>query len=126
MKRTMLALALMLAPAVARADPVEGLWKTEPDAGKYAYVTVSACGDRFCGVISRTFDDSGEYRSDNLGHKIVWDMQAKGDGTYGGGQIWQPSTGKVYSSKMTLSGDKLRVAGCIGPICKKQNWTRVK
>ncbi|MCR8725361.1 DUF2147 domain-containing protein [Frigidibacter sp. SLM-1] len=119
-------LGLALAPLAALADPVEGLWKTEVDDGAYAHVRFGPCGDRLCGVIANTFNSAGEYKSENLGRKIVWDMRADGGGSYSGGQIWQPSTGKVYRSKMQLSGDTLKVSGCIGPICKKQNWTRVK
>jgi len=115
-----------LGAGAAMADPVEGVWKTEVDDGSYAHVTFAPCGAALCGVISRTFNNSGEYQSANRGKPIVWDMQAEGNGKYGDGRIWQPSTDKVYRSKMELSGDVLRVAGCVGPICKKQTWTRVK
>lgn len=53
-------------------------------------------------------------------------MQAKGGGAYSGGKIWQPSSGKVYKSKMSMKGNVLNVSGCVGPICKKQVWTRAK
>ncbi|MCA1337135.1 DUF2147 domain-containing protein [Pseudooceanicola marinus] len=115
-----------LGAGAAMADPVEGIWKTEVDDGSYAHVTFAPCGAALCGVISRTFNNSGEYQSANRGKPIVWDMQAEGNGKYGDGRIWQPSTDKVYRSKMELSGDVLRVAGCVGPICKRQTWTRVK
>ena len=115
-----------LGAGAAMADPVEGVWKTEVDDGSYAHVTFAPCGAALCGVISRTFNNSGEYQSANRGKPIVWDMQAEGNGKYGDGRIWQPSTDKVYRSKMQLSGDVLRVAGCVGPICKKQTWTRVQ
>jgi len=109
----------------AVADPAEGVWKTEVDDGAYAHIQISPCGAALCGVIARTFNGSGEYDSENLGKKLVWDMAAKGDGAYAGGKIWQPSTDKTYRSKMSLSGDVLKVSGCIGPICKKQIWNRV-
>ena len=127
MKRMVMALALsvgMAAPALA--DVVEGVWKTQVDDGAYAHVTISQCGAALCGVISRTFNASGEYKSENIGKKLVWDMQPNGGGKYSGGKIWQPSTGKVYKSKMQMSGESLKVSGCVGPICKKQSWTRVK
>ncbi|SEW04604.1 Uncharacterized conserved protein, DUF2147 family [Aliiroseovarius sediminilitoris] len=127
MKRMVLALALsfgMAAPALA--DAVEGVWKTQVDDGAYAHVTISQCGSALCGVISRTFKDSGEYKSENIGKKLVWDMQPNGGGRYSGGKIWQPSTGKVFKSKMTLSGSSLKVEGCVAVFCKKQTWSRVK
>lgn len=110
----------------ALADPVHGIWKTEVDDGSYAHITISDCGAELCGVISRTFNGDGEYKSPNVGKQLVWGMSADGAGRYAGGTIWQPSTGKQYKSKMALSGDVLKVAGCVGPICKKQTWSRIK
>ncbi len=128
--KKLLAIALLAVglSAAASADPAEGVWKTEVDDGAYAHVTIAPCGDKLCGVISRTFNASGEYQSENLGKKLVWDMVPGGDGSYGSGKIWQPSTGKIYRSKMSLSGDVLRVSGCVlgGLICKKQTWQRVR
>ncbi|WP_412070665.1 DUF2147 domain-containing protein [Pseudooceanicola nanhaiensis] len=118
--------ALVLTAGGALADPVEGMWQTQVDDGAYAIVQIAPCGAEICGTIARTFRSGGEYKSDNLGRKLVWDMVAKGGGAYGNGKIWQPSTDKVYRSKMMLSGDTLAVSGCVGPICKKQTWTRVK
>ena len=122
---TIAALTIGLGSA-AWADPVEGVWKTQVDDGAYAHVTISACGADYCGVISRTFNDTGEYKSPNLGRKLVWDMTPSGGGAYKSGKIWQPSTDKIYRSKMALSGNTLKVSGCVGPICKKQTWSRVK
>ncbi|SDF12327.1 Uncharacterized conserved protein, DUF2147 family [Celeribacter baekdonensis] len=120
-----LAAVAFAAPAFA-ADPVVGTWKTQVDDGHYAYVDIAPCGAQICGTIAKAFDANGPIKSDNIGKPIVWDMMAQGGGGYGKGKIWQPSTGKVFSSKMALNGDTLKVAGCVGPICKKQTWTRVK
>lgn len=125
MKTTMIAAALMLAAAAAQADPVEGVWQTEVDDGAYAHVAIAPCGPAICGTIARTFNTTGEYKSENLGKPIVWDMRPGDPGQYRDGKIWQPSTGKVYSSKMALSGDSLKVSGCVGPFCKAQTWRRV-
>lgn len=127
MKTILTAAAFAVLGAVsAMADPVEGVWKTQVDDGAYAHVTFAPCGAKLCGTISRTFNSSGEYKSANLGKKLVWDMQSRGGGSYKGGKIWQPSTDKVYSSKMSMNGNTLKVSGCFGPICKKQTWSRVK
>lgn len=120
------AIASVLSVGAAFADPVEGTWQTQVDDGAYAFVSIAPCGDKICGTIEKTFDASGEIPSDNIGKKLVWDMSAKGNGAYKGGKIWQPSTDKIYKSKMALSGDRLKVSGCVGPICKKQTWARVK
>ncbi|SPF75557.1 hypothetical protein ALP8811_00548 [Aliiroseovarius pelagivivens] len=127
MKRVIAAAALAVGLAgPAMAEPVLGVWKTQVDDGAYAHVTFSQCGAALCGVISKAFDASGEISTPNIGKQLVWDMQANGNGKYSGGKIWQPSTDKVYKSKMTLSGSTLKVAGCVGPICKKQTWSRVQ
>ena len=36
------------------------------------------------------------------------------DGTYEGGDIYDPETGKTYSCKMTFDGNRLKVRGFIG------------
>ncbi|GAA3854291.1 DUF2147 domain-containing protein [Celeribacter arenosi] len=120
-----IALAVGLATP-AFADPVEGVWKTQVDDGAYAHVTIAPCGAHICGTITRTFNDSGEYNSANKGKPIVWDMVPQGGGAYKSGKIWQPSTGKIFNSKMAMNGASLKVSGCVGPICKGQTWTRVK
>ena len=127
MKKTILGVicALGLAGA-AQADPAVGIWQTQVDDRAYAHVRIAPCGDALCGVIGRTFNGSGEYKSATLGKRLLWAMKPAGPNSYKGGKIWQPSTGKTYSSKMALSGDVLRVSGCIGPICKKQTWMRVR
>lgn len=117
--------ALVLSAGAAFADPVEGTWKTQVDDGNYAYIKMSTCGSKICGTIARTFNASGEFKSGNIGKKLVWDMQPAEGGSYKSGKIWQPSTDKVYRSKMSLSGNSLNVSGCVGPICKKQTWSRV-
>lgn len=120
------AAAVVAMAGVAAADPVEGIWQTEADDGAFAHVVMAPCGGAICGTISRTFNSAGEYKSENIGKPLVWNMVAEGPGKYGDGKIWQPSTGKTYRSKMALNGNVLQVSGCFGPICKKQTWRRVK
>jgi uncharacterized protein (DUF2147 family) len=128
MKHLKLAAAIVVAMASpALADPVEGVWKTQVDDGAYAHVTIAPCGGNFCGVISRTFNDTGEYKSENLGKQLVRNMAAKGDGAYAG-KVWRPSNNKIYIGKIALKGNSLKLSGCIagGLLCSKQTWSRVK
>jgi uncharacterized protein (DUF2147 family) len=124
-KIAVMAAGLSVMAGVAMADPVLGTWQTEVDDGAYAHITMAPCGAAICGTISRTFSASGEYQASTIGKPLVWDMQPDGAGGYGKGRIWQPSTDKVYRSKMALAGNVLNVSGCVGPICKKQAWRRV-
>lgn len=122
-----IAAALVLLAGPALADPVHGMWQTQPDDGAYAHVQMAPCGAAICGVIKRTFNASGEYKSPNLGKKLVIDMVPGGGGKYAG-QVWRPSNDKIYVGKIELAGDSLKLAGCVagGLICSRQTWTRVK
>ena len=118
----------MLAGAVW-ADPVEGVWQTKKDDnGNFGYVEIKPCGPALCGVLIKAFDSAGkEKASDNIGRKIVWDMVAYPDGLYDDGQIYSPDRDKTYNGDMTLSGDSLKVRGCVLGICRDGGtWKRVK
>ena len=127
MKKLALAAAFVFAAAAAHADPIEGVWQTEPDEGAFAYVTIAPCGGAFCGTITRTFKDKAEFQSPNIGKQIVRSMTANGDGTYAG-QVWRPANDKVYKGKATVSGNQMSLAGCVagGLICKSQNWVKIQ
>jgi uncharacterized protein (DUF2147 family) len=121
--------ALAIAGAAAAADPVEGIWQTAPqDDGSFGHIEIKPCGPAFCGTLVRAFDATGaEAQSDNVGKQIVWDMMATGDGNYEDGKVWSPDRDKTYNSYMVLTGDALRVRGCVLGICRDGgNWTRVK
>ena len=119
--------ALIAGPALA-ADPVLGVYKTQPgDDGNYGHVQIYECEAAICGVIRKAFNASGEeIPSDNIGRRMIWDMQAQGDGAYGKGKIWAPDRDKTYRSKMELSGGALKVSGCVLGICRVQNWTKLQ
>ncbi|WP_424934784.1 DUF2147 domain-containing protein [Amaricoccus macauensis] len=123
-----LAVSLVLAAPAHAADPVIGSWKTQPDDnGHFGFVDVEPCGAEICGTLVHAFDNSGnEIASGAVGRKIIWDMQPAGGGKYGNGQIWSPDRDKTYASKMALSGDTLKVSGCVLGLCRSQTWTRGK
>ncbi|TRD16988.1 DUF2147 domain-containing protein [Palleronia caenipelagi] len=111
----------------AAADPIEGVWQTQPDEGAYAHVTVAPCGGAFCGTITRTFNASGEYASPNKGKQIVRSMTAQGGGKYTG-NVWRPANNKVYAGKAEISGKQMKLSGCVagGLICKAQTWVKIR
>ncbi|MEM0977483.1 MAG: DUF2147 domain-containing protein [Pseudomonadota bacterium] len=123
MKKLFLAAALVSAPALVQADDVFGQWASEPnDEGGYIVVDIKACGEEICGTI---IDAKNGADASVVGKPIIWEMKARGNGSYRGGTIWAPDTDKEYRSKMSLSGNNLSVSGCVGPICRSQNWSRV-
>lgn len=121
------ALAAVVGATPVLADPAEGVWKTQVDDGAYAHVTMKKCGSAVCGTISRTFNASGEYKSENIRKQIVRSMKNVGGGKYEG-KVWRPSNNKIYIGKIDLAGNSLKLAGCIagGLLCSKQTWTRIK
>ncbi|EEB84703.1 DUF2147 domain-containing protein [Roseobacter sp. GAI101] len=129
MKRVILAAVLGcgFAGSALAADPAVGVWRTAVDDGAYAHVEMTPCGSAVCGTIQRTFNDTGEYASQNIGKQLVIGMTPDGKGNYAG-KVWRPSNDKIYIGKMTVSGNDLKLSGCIagGLLCSKQDWTRVK
>ena len=123
-----LAATLISLAAPAFADPVLGMYKTQPgDDGNYGHVELYQCGANICGVIRKAFNGAGqEIPSDNIGKRMIWDMSAQGGGEYGGGMIWAPDRDKTYKSKMELSGATLSVSGCVLVVCRAQTWTKVQ
>ena len=128
MKPIALAALFALCPALAMADPVDGIWQTQPDDGHWAHVEMAPCsGGKVCGWIRRTFKDGGEYQGENIGKVLVINMENQGDGSYRG-SVWRPSNDKTYIGKMKLDGDTLDLSGCVagGLLCSKQTWSRVQ
>ena len=127
MKLLAAATAFLLAATAAGADPIEGVWQTQPDEGAFAHVTIAPCGSAFCGMISRTFKDKSEYKSPNIGRQIVIDMAAQGGGNHEG-KVWRPANNKVYQGKASVAGDRMSLSGCVagGLFCKSQTWVRIQ
>lgn len=130
MRSIVLAAATVIATAGAGlADPVLGVWKTQPgDTGGYLHVTVAKCGDALCGVIQQAYKEGGAVSEgyEHVGKRMLWDMKADGNGDYSGGKIWAPDRNKTYKSKMALNGNSLKVSGCVAIVCRSQTWSRVK
>lgn len=120
------AIAVLGFASTAAADPIEGVWRTQPDEGAFAYVTIAPCGDKFCGRITQTFNTGGEFASPSNGRQIVREMVPVGGGKYEG-KVWRPSNDKVYTGKIDIVGDRMALRGCIagGLICAKQDWVKV-
>ena len=123
----MILLAICFGPAPVLAGAAEGVWKTGADAkGQIAYVTARRCGPALCGQITEVLSPQGQ-RIDhpNVGRKVFWDMRETGAGNYQG-RAFVPALGRDYAATMKVSGQKMTVRGCFGPVCKSQIWTRLK
>lgn len=129
MRQILLAAAVALAAtSAAQAEGISGIFQTQAnDNGDVGMVQFGPCGERWCGTLVRSFHaDGSEFRSPNHGRMIVSDMRDDGNGAFSGGRIWDPGSDKTYSSKMQLSGNTLKVSGCIAVLCRTQTWLRVR
>jgi uncharacterized protein (DUF2147 family) len=116
-----------MATGASAADPLEGRWRTaKDDNGNSGLIEVKPCGSKLCGTLIKAYDTSGaSVPSDNIGRKIISDTVATGSGSYKG-KVYSPDRDKTYSSKLKLSGGKLKVSGCVLGICRDGGtWTRV-
>ena len=127
MRHIILAAGLALAAGAAAADPIEGVWQTQPDEGAFAHVTIAPCGNAYCGTITRAFKDQAEYASPNVGRQIVIDMAPQGGGNYQG-RVWRPANDRIYAGKAAVSGNQMSLSGCVagGLLCKSQTWVKVQ
>ncbi|SNT26303.1 Uncharacterized conserved protein, DUF2147 family [Noviherbaspirillum humi] len=140
---TACATLLCAAASAQTASPV-GLWKSVDDeTGKTkALIRISEGGGELRGKIEKLFRDPGEEpnpvcdkcdgpRKDQpiVGMTIINGMKPDG-AEFSGGQILDPSNGKVYKSRMSLSedGKKLNVRGYIGmpTFGRTQTWVRAE
>ena len=83
---------LTLALPAAAADPVVGLWKTEPDRKNLtSHIQIRQCGPNLCGKIIKAYDPSGkEVKTKNIGKELFWDVKPSGNGTYKDGTVVVP------------------------------------
>jgi uncharacterized protein (DUF2147 family) len=123
------ALALAaLAPPSAVAEPVLGLWRTEPDGkGQTGHVRFRACGSAYCGTIVAAHDSSGQQiTTENVGRQVVSGLSPQGAGTYEG-RVFVPIMGQDFPATIEVAGETMELQACnaIG-ICRSRTWRRVE
>ncbi len=123
-----LAIGLLAGFGPAAADPILGIWRVPPDRkGQVGYVVVRACGAELCGRVMRVIDAGGNsVVTRSMGRDLFWGLKAMGNGSYAGGRVWVPLFDKEYDARARLTGNQLRVQGCIGPVCDGQTWVRAR
>lgn len=121
-------LTMAFASTAFAADPLEGNWRTaKDDNGNSGLIKVAPCGDALCGVLVQSYDSAGKaFKSENQGRQIISATKPTGNGQYKG-KVYSPDRGKTYNSKLQLTGNKLKVSGCVFGICRDGGtWTRTK
>ncbi|MCY6380794.1 DUF2147 domain-containing protein [Hoeflea prorocentri] len=129
MKRFVSTVLILVFASAASAADINGVWQTQPAKdGNYLQVTIEPCAANLCGIISGAFTSDHKSVSGykDIGKQMIWDMKPNGPGKWDGGKIWSPENDVTADGKLELDGEKLEVSGCKGPICRSQDWTRVK
>ncbi|MCW3089399.1 MAG: peptide protein [Ferruginibacter sp.] len=98
-------------------DIVGLYWSPKKDAKIEIYLKGAQCFGRFVWLSTPRKDSKNPLKAfqtrDIVGLEFLTGFSY--DGTvYSGGEIYDPETGKTYSSKMSLEGNKLKVRGYIG------------
>jgi uncharacterized protein (DUF2147 family) len=127
-KFLMITAVLSLGAGSAMAEPLLGMWRTAADDnGNSGLVQVAPCGSAICGKLVKSYNSAGqEIESENIGRNIISETVATGSGAYKG-KVYSPDRGKTYNSKLQLSGDTLKVSGCVMGICRDGGtWQRAK
>lgn len=101
------AAVLMAGPALAQ--DITGNWRTQ--SGENA--TIAPCGGAFCVKLV-----SGPYSGRQIG-------RVSGSGPKYTGEITDPANDKTYSGSATVSGNSMKMTGCVARVlCRSQTWTR--
>jgi len=125
----------------AEVSPV-GVWRTIDDKTKKerSIIRITEANGELKGTVEKLFDQPGDdpahlckeckdERKDKpiIGMTILWGLKKDGN-SWTGGEILDPHNGKIYSAKITPSGDgkSLNVRGFIGIslLGRTQTWLR--
>jgi uncharacterized protein (DUF2147 family) len=127
--------AVSLSGLVMADEAANGVWML--DSGKVT-VRIAPCGSDLCGSIvglAKPLNKKGEPKLDKknpdeslrsrplIGLTILANMKPSGDNKWKG-TIYNADDGRTYSSYMKLSGNNMKVKGCVGPFCKTMMFIR--
>lgn len=117
---------------------IVGQWKTiDDDSGKpKSIVEIYKKGDQYFGKVVKLFREPGEEQDpiceecdeddSRYNHKVIGMEILKNtrfeDDEYVDGEILDPENGKIYSCKLWIEEDKLKLRGYIGFFYRTQTW----
>ena len=139
-KLTLVALLIAFNCKAQNADAILGKWLNPSGEGQ---ILIYKKGPKFFGKLNWVKfpnDAAGKPKTDQLnpdaslrnrpelGLELLKDFAYDGDKTYENGTIYDPKSGKTYSCKMTLNGNKLKIRGYIGIslLGRTETWTRAE
>ncbi|MEQ1523985.1 MAG: DUF2147 domain-containing protein [Aestuariivirga sp.] len=116
-------------------EAASGIWML--NSGKVT-VRIAPCGASLCGSIvglAKPLNKQGQPKVDKenpteslrnrplMGLTILANMKPTGENKWRG-TIYNADDGRTYSSYMKLSGNNMKVKGCVGPFCKTMVFVR--
>ena len=133
MKKLLMMCLFLLVSNIARAgESVVGYWTTIDDETKTPKSIVQIYeyqGKIFGRVVEllKNKEATAKIKGNPKikGMDIIWDLEKKG-AKYQGGEILDPTKGKVYGCEIWIDGDNLIVRGKIAFLGRNQTWVKNK
>lgn len=137
MRKLLITLTTLLCTLVTLAqgnDPILGKWQNPSGEGR---IEIYKKGDKYFGKLYWVKDPSkkdvnnpdAKLQARSIqGLEILQNFKKSGT-VYGGGEIYDPKSGKTYSCKMTLKGtEKLDIRGFVGfsLLGRTETWKRIE
>lgn len=136
-KYLLVTLALMPITAFAQTSPI-GKWKTLDDETSKPMTVVEVYEAKNGTLAAKIVENiaapanctkcSGKDKDKPIvGMPVLWNLKNKGDGTWGDGNGFKPSSGdkfKAKSIKVVDGGNKLEITGCKAIFCRTATWVK--
>ena len=120
------------------ADAVKGIWMNE---AKDVKVEIYKTGDKYAGKViwtkdmyeadGKTLKKDSKNPKESLRSRTILNLDiltgfSFDDGSWTGGEIYDPKSGKTYDSKMKIKGGNLEIRGYVGSpmFGKTTTWTK--
>jgi len=124
----LLAVVAATVPGSVHADPVLGLWRTQPDAeGRIGHVKFERCVGGICGtVVAARGPDGGEIVTPSVGRQVLSNLTLVGDGVYEG-TAYVPLLRQTFPARVEVGAGAMHLQACNGMgLCRQQRWTRLE
>lgn len=131
------ALALLPAAAFAQSSPI-GKWQTLDDETGKAMTVVEVYETKNGTLAAKIVENiaasptcdkcSGKDKGKSIiGMPVLWNLKSKGNGVWGDGNGFKPSSGDSFKAKsveLADGGSKLKVTGCKLMFCRTATWVK--
>ncbi|SIR14597.1 Uncharacterized conserved protein, DUF2147 family [Rhizobium sp. RU20A] len=107
---TAVAISVLMGTSAMAAEPIVGNWKTQSGAT----AAIANCGGAYCITLK-----TGKHAGKQIG-------KVSGAGASYSGEVTDPDSDKTYSGSANVTGNSLKLKGCVlAVLCKSQTWSRL-